>query len=465
MTDDKIQQRGLPEDLAIELNFVPKWARRDREGSARAESGPLVRSGAERSEADAVEEKEERTLGARDREGRRPARRTLPSVRPGPREGAGAAARERERRVPRAPVEVFFLPERRQLGVVVHRIQVSRRAYPLLKLAELFLERPEFYSVKLELRGAPSAQSQTGPEPSEWTLYQCNVCGWVDTRKEVALQHVAARHMDQYFEPRTVQEEPPSGQFNAVGECPITGRLIGPPNHHSYTEAVIEAHWAFGATMPLDAYRNQILLRREPEYIERWRQEYARRTVWVLRERPDSEPMSAVAARAWIREQVAPKQVVGHRRVVVPGTVAKQLDDPSLRPVLQLAWEREQRFPMTMMVSLRPALRHMGLHFFKVGGQETYVAAVVPSAIPPDYAIPLIRDTLRYLADHPGARREELARALLGERAAEETPRVELFTHLQWLIEKGHVIEFFDGSLALPKYREDAGRDAARART
>jgi hypothetical protein len=122
----------------------------------------------------------------------------------------------------------------------------------------------------------------------------------------------------------------------------------------------------------------------------------------------------------------------------------------------------ENRFPRTLMLALRPALRHMDMHFFKAGS-VTFVTAVHPAPINPDFAVPAIRDAVRYLAGHPGVTRAQMLEELFPGAPAESEDRVALERNLQWLIEKGHVIEFFDHTLALPRGGTHVAREALEA--
>jgi hypothetical protein len=57
---------------------------------------------------------------------------------------------------------------------------------------------------------------------------------------------------------------------------------------------------------------------------------------------------------------------------------------------------------------------------------------------------------LTHLQTHPGCRRKELVEALRPGAAEDSAPAAEVLSPLGWLIEKGHILEFFDGSLSVP---------------
>lgn len=455
-----------PREELLHLNFVPSWARRPpteygrrNEATTGEDTAPVSDTLQQRDSGTIAEDRdrhrpEQRRWGAS--RGARPARRGGPQGSQIRRPSVQTEDRPRELRrrpPPSLPLSIAFLPERHRLGAVVHRIHVSRRAYPLLQLAELFLSRPEFHMVRLEVMeppsGAPEGQTPASSR-SPFTLHQCLECQTVFADHEAARVHVADRHTELWFETRSA-DEPPSGQFTCVARCPITGRLVGPPNHHSFAHAVAEAHAAAASKLSLTDYRAHLEMIRDSAVIEQWRQQYALRPVYVRRDCPQDPPRSWIEARQLLLFELASSRLVSTRRVIIPGTVAEQISDRAVRVALQTAWKREQAFPRTMMNALRPALRHMKLHFFKVARHHTYVSAIQPAPMTtPEHAIAPIRDALTYLATHPGTRRDEMANDVLRERSNDEAARDELFSHLAWLIEKGHVIEYFDGSLAVP---------------
>lgn len=476
MTDDKpIESR---DDLLLELNFVPTWARRPPsdhpyQGTASRDprDEPTHEEGVRgdrppRCERPSRGERRDRRDDRRRRAAPPAAEIRVPhaGVRRPPTEAGRRSALGPDRFAEspaRLALDVAFLPERHRLGAVAHRIQASRRAYPLLQVAELFLSRPEFHLVRLEIAGPPRGPAPAGADGP--ALYQCAVCGRVYAAAGAAARHIVARHAEEWFEVREAGEAPPTGAFTCVAQCGRSGRLLGPPNHHSFAEAFAEAHADVCPDMPPDDYRAQLVMVRDPAVIEQWRQAFARRRVFVRKGQPEAPPLSWPQARQIVSVEIAPEKVTAHRRVIIPATVAQMIDDAAIRLALRDAWNREQRFPMTMMIALRPALRHMGLHFFKAGGHLTFVSAVMPTPLTPDFAIPPIRAALRYLERNPGVPRDRMAAEVLGPDAS-ETARAELFGHLQWLVEKGHVIEFFDGSLSVPRGRAAPGAPEAAGR-
>jgi hypothetical protein len=265
--------------------------------------------------------------------------------------------------------------------------------------------------------------------------------------------HVEQDHQDEFFETEDIEGDPPAGQFVCVARCRLSGALLGPPNHHQYAEALQRHYEENYRHLTMDAYRRQIETVRDPEVIEQWKAQVRKRRVYRLKSDPERPAMEWAEARAVLVEQVG-KMLRASGRAVLPAPVAQALRDPRLTPLLREAWARESRFPMTLMIALRPALRHMGLYLFKTDEHTTFVSTIPPSPIDPAHAIAPIREALEYLRAHPGCSREQMVADLRPGGEADDPAVTEILGHLHWLIDKGHVIEFFNGHLAVPQGRK-----------
>lgn len=168
-----------------------------------------------------------------------------------------------------------------------------------------------------------------------------------------------------------------------------------------------------------------------------------------------SAPQSWSDAQRYMRTVVAPRSVESSRRVALEEKVAHGLQDPAIRGMLREEWQQESRFPIHLAFALRAAFRHRGLHLFKTRGEGgkgiNFVTAVKPSPIDPETTIPAIRDALLFMKDHPGCTRKDMVEALLPDEPPESDAVKALLQPIHWLVEKGHVIEFFNGTLSVPK--------------
>lgn len=440
------------EQLVIDLNFVPVWARKPPEH--RSFAGP----------SDDSQERGENRADSRRRE--RPDR----PERQDRRLGGGGPRRQNLRDRPRgeafsprvqpepvderlASLEVSFLPERRGLAPLAGRLAKSFRAYSLFEVAALFLSKPEYYLIKIEV--------PAGLE--NFTFFQCAECKAIFLDRDAASSHVFSKHFEKFCHKEEQETEPPKGNFVCVAKCGLSGVLLGPPNYHGYSDKVAEIHHTRYPDMPLEAYRKRIETLHDAAAIDQWKEEMRKHVIYRFGEGEKAVSFNRFSeAEAYFRDHGLAETVKESRNVVIPGTVAHGMEQGPLRRVIEEAWQRESRFPLRLSVILRLAFRHLGLHTFKAAGGHTFVTSVAPSAIDPAHAVEVIREILDCVSSKPGCTTAEMVAALNPAAPSEPVPEgasvapvvpskeAELKRQLQWLVQKGHVIEFSDGRLAVP---------------
>ncbi len=438
----------------LDLNFVPDWAR----------SAP-----GQQDYADYQESRGPRRAGRDDRRGPR-VPRSAAAGQPMPRRGgssASAADRPRPDRggdtrpyregrdnrpqrdpFPPAPtahrIDISFIPERHQLGVLARKVRSTHRAYPLSKLAELLASKPEFCEVKIE--SLPPAEGQR-PEP----LFQCKETRATFLTEDAFQNYVLREYLDVHYERIEEEVESPKGVFNCVGRCGRTGELLGPPNYHTYNARVREIWQARFPDLSLDEYSRRIELVHDAELVEQWKQQCSRRTVYRSRSAgPEAPALDWAAARAEFLSSIAPKMLKKDHRAIVPQSVIEASAEPWLKRLVQDSFAREQRHPLTLLRALRPALRHMGMAMFRPGGRDTYITPVAPHPIDPAHAVDNIHAVLEHLRAHPGCTRDKLLEHLCPGCTPGSDEAGRYMQPLGWLIERGNVIEFFNGALAVP---------------
>ncbi len=423
------------EEELLDLNFVPKWAKKEP-------SVNHYRRAEDRSPRTDRRDRPRRDRPDRSRRESRTGRREQ-----GPRP-------DRPPRGPRAPrvdlpVEIKFLPDQKALGSMVRQIHHSKRAYPLMDLAGLFLSDPKKHQVKIEVK----------PDPGDFRLYQGKRSRIVATDRDVLLRQILDDHLEDFFSKEDVEMEPPSGTFPMVGK--IDHILIGPPNHHSYAERLAEIHRTRYAGMPFDRFKQKVETVRDEEQVEQWRQEASKKTVYRLKEAPEGESRdyTLVQAEEYVRTHIADTEIETVERAVLPAERARALRDADLMRMIQQSFHRETRFPRTLSFALRAAFRHLHLHTFKAGGNINFVTAVKPDPIAPDAAVETIREVLEFLAEHPGSNRQQLVEGLRPGAAIDSPEAHEILNPIRWLVEKGHLIEFFNGTFSVPSRRRP-GRTA-----
>ncbi len=343
-------------------------------------------------------------------------------------------------------MKVAFLPDRERLALVVRDIQASRRAFPLIEIANRFLGREDLYLVKLELPSPAEGEARQ-------TFVQCLECRRVYRARAHAEAHILNDHLDKFFSVEETEVEPPAGAFTCVARCRLSGVLLGPPNYHGYNEKIQELWSSRFAHLSKAEYLGHIETVRDEALIEQWKDSLRKKTVYRLKEVSEGQAaaaMSRLEAQDWMRGKVnALLRESG--RCMVPGAQSKKFDDGALRAAVSLAWQKETRFPFTLSLALRPAFRHMHLHLFKVNARETYVTAVPPKPVDLASAPAIVKEIVAFLEAHPGNTRQQVLEGLRAGVNPESSEAAELLLHLNNLVANGGVIEFFNATLVLPR--------------
>lgn len=437
------QERKDAGDIILDLNFVPQWARKppgenhyqdrsfpdaDRRRDRRDDRGP-PRPAARDSRS------------SRDDRPRRPRPDRDESSRPDRNESPRPARPPQQQREPMArelPISVSFLPEQQRLASLVRQIHHSRRAYPLIDLANLFIHDAEGYLVKIEgNRDAP-----------DFKMYQCKHCKAVAASEEMIVQHLMSKHLADVYEKVDIETDPPAGTFVCVARCRKSGILLGPPNHHSYTDKLNEVHQSRFSNLTLEEYKRNIETVRDEELIEQWKQESRKKTVYKLKSDPEAEPVDLGKAEAAFAQMVPTMYETTHR-AVIPSKIAQNLEDRDITHAIRRVWSKESAFPLSMSFAMRAAFRHMNLHMFKAG-KINFVTHIKPRPVDPADTIEKIAEVLVFLKENPGSTRQHLLEILHPSLDPQSQEAQDALQPLGWLIERGHIIEFFNGTLSVP---------------
>lgn len=485
--------------IVLDLNFAPSWARNSPD-----ETIKRLQNG--RYDHDSADQRSRRN-GPGDRHERRPKGRDFSDAprrsfdrkprrengrakgadmrRPEPRGAfadlkADAAPPRDERRrgqgeyrpfrqeAPQLPLEIRVLPEQKALGAVIRRIQASHRAFPLRDIAWLFLDNPASCLIRIE----PLKDQQL-------PLFQCKVCGMPALSEEDVRAHLMSRHMEDYFDVEEVDCEPPTGSFVCVAKCGLSGVLLGPPNHHGFNAKVNEMLRTRYAGMSEENYRSRIESVRDPEVIEQWRQQCTKKFVYrrkgvsepvsveppataddvpegvveqaeAVDEAPRPPPMERDIAELVFTREIIPSQIASVRHMVCTAAVAMQTPSRPLYFALKDVLQRERRFPASLFFALRGAFRHRKLHLFRVNDPRgpDFVMLNPAAVLDPAHAVQTLREILTHVAEHPACTKAEMVKALAG---GDEKKIKEALVQLAWLVEKGHVIEYYNEVLSVPQ--------------
>jgi hypothetical protein len=148
--------------------------------------------------------------------------------------------------------------------------------------------------------------------------------------------------------------------------------------------------------------------------------------------------------------------------VTIDGPASRHMHDRVLNKVIENEWNRETKSPSPMMQELASRFREVALHIFRHRRGMLFVTPIYPRAFTSEQTAvsSQVRTIVEAIGGQPRIGRKELADKLIGDAqkdgaapAAEDIERAKLAlaSDLLWLISSGHVIEFNDGSLDLPR--------------
>ncbi len=349
-------------------------------------------------------------------------------------------------------VDVRILPEQRQLGDFIRKIQSAPyMAYPLKQLAYFFLAHPE----ACVLRVSPKKDA----EPI--SFHQCKACGFVAFSEDELMAHVVAAHLGDYYDCEEVECEPPKGTFSCVARCGLSGELLGPPNLHGYDARVREMLRTRYPDMDESAYRARIEMVRDPEVVEQWRKSATKKTIYRRKGPQAAEPAAEGEAPAEVpaveremaelefRRLFAPALLTTPRTVDITADKALKSSNLGLVFACRDAIQREKRFPSSLFFALRGAFHHRKLQFFRANDQRgpEFVIAVKPSALDTAHAIPELAELVKYVENHLDVSPGAVTAALSG--GDPEKAKVAK-AHIMWLLEKGHLVCYANGGLVSP---------------
>jgi hypothetical protein len=155
-----------------------------------------------------------------------------------------------------------------------------------------------------------------------------------------------------------------------------------------------------------------------------------------------------IAELVFLRE-ILPEQIASVRHLICTAAIGMQTPSRPLYFALRDMLQRERRFPASLFFALRGAFRHRKLHLFRVNDSKgpDFVMLKAPTALDPSHAVQTLRDVLTYVNEHPGCTKAEMVAAIADN---DEEKIKETLVQLMWLVERGHVVEFYNDVLSGP---------------
>jgi hypothetical protein len=292
---------------------------------------------------------------------------------------------------------------------------------------------------------------------AESPLYQLGENGAVSLDRDFLERNAFRFAHEDFYKIDITQSEPIKGNFSNVARCRLSGTLLGPTNYHSYQPRLRNLYeQRFSRRMSFTDYQRNIEIVSDPALVERWKEDARKVTTFTTsREATPATFPSAAEAERHFRSNYLPGSLSSVQEVTIGGVLSRRLSDRTLNRAIEEAWTRETRSPSNMIQELAAQLRQAGLNVFRHRRGMLFVSTIRTRRFVHDQAgvSPSVNAILEALAARPGINRKELAEKLTVDHSAEETEskKLVLASDLRWLISEGHVIEFNDGSLDLPR--------------
>jgi hypothetical protein len=156
------------------------------------------------------------------------------------------------------------------------------------------------------------------------------------------------------------------------------------------------------------------------------------------------------------------------REVVIDGISSRKLRDRGIAHAIENAWAAEVRSPSNIMQELAGKLRGSGLQIFRHRKGMLFVSPIRPRPIEETAVSDSVRRILETVKASARINRKDLAEKLIpsdGNGDVGEKMKLALAAELRWLIREGHIVEFNDGALDLPRVKAAAQAETAENKT
>ena len=343
---------------------------------------------------------------------------------------------------PAEGVRVSLTPDPQAIHLIGREIHQVARVYPLFDIARILLAE----------RGRCRAvfEVEAGHPP----LF----CGKLDeslflTRDE-AIRHLWHSDLSQQLiEEETIEVDPPSGRFQAVARCGLSGAWLGPPNHHSYQTNLRRLHRERFSNMPFEVYASKVRTERSEEAVAAWMETMKQKVRWRIKGGDEN---------AWIDDRAEAERAVATRcfdavyaelrTAEISGAVLPNNISPALLTSLRMVGGHARQHPAILIPAVCRALEGEHLPVFKRLG-KLHTGPARPHALDPEIVLAERPAAMvEWIRNHSPAKLAGLWLAVLPEGITEPTP--EYAADLFWLLHQGHILLYADDKLAMQEPRE-----------
>ncbi len=420
----------------------PAWARAAGDQPERANHKNYQDRGSERPPR--RDDRGPRTGGSRDGGERR-----APQGRGGNYEDRRSGPPRDEEAPPADGVRATVAPDPAAVHLIGKEVHQVARVYPLFDVAKILLAE------KSRVRAIFEA-----PEPHA-PLIRGKLQESVFLTREEAVRHLWNSELrNDLIEEETIEVEPPTGNFQAIARCGISGEWLGPVNFHSYQTNLRRLHRERFAKMPFEVYSAKVRTERGEDAVNAWLETMKKKTRWRIKGEDDDSWMDdrAAAERA-VSERCFDKAFEETRAADVSGAIPPKNLSPSLLTSLKIAGTHARNHPAILIPAVCRAVEAEHLPVFKRQG-KLHTGPARPHPLPLN-AILAERPgkMVTWIRENSPAKLEGLWKSVLPEGST--APPAEFAADLFWLLHQGHILLYTDDTLVVQEAREAQGNTPA----
>jgi hypothetical protein len=337
---------------------------------------------------------------------------------------------------------VTIAPDAQAVHLIGKEVHQVARVYPLFDVAKILL------ADKSRVRAVFEA-----PEPHA-PLIRGKLEDSVFLTREEAVRHLWNSELrSELIEEETIEVDPPTGNFQAIARCGLSGEWLGPVNFHSYQTNLRRLHRERFARMPFEAYCAKVRTERGEDAVNAWLETMKTKTRWRIKGEDDD---------SWIADRAEAERALGARcfdkafeetRVAdVSGNIPAKNLSPSLLTSLKLSGSHARNHPAILIPAVCRAVEAEHLPVFKRQG-KLYTGPARPHPLPANAVLaerPGIM--VAWIRENKPAKLEGLWKSVLPEGST--APPAEFAADLFWLLHQGHILLFTDDTLVVQEVRE-----------
>ena len=316
-------------------------------------------------------------------------------------------------------IKVDLYPQDEAFEALIKRLHSSARTYQLFDIAQLLLEKPERYIVVVSPKPAKGDDSAQ--------LYY-SVPGHLPFgTEEGAINHVMANHLDQFFEIKEIEVEPPKGNFLMVNRCTITSELLGPPNYHRYQE-FLQQHYAARITnMSFEQFSARVESSKEQEDIDAWLESMKKGARYTVKDHQEGESESLEtleAARHFLLQHRKDKVVGTSESIRFAGRDIERLPKGDIRRSVEAYVESQKHFPLDSANNIRGRLRRHKFAVYKRGSKGVSFVCAVKRKFRDSKTVftESIGDLIDFIEKHPEIPASKLPNEYVGIDTEKQNP-------------------------------------------